>query len=109
MRIVLALVLVLLSARGLAAQEIRFDDKRLPGIVQAIWKPDGSHFATWGNSPYVEIWRDSDGLRFMVLNHVALMDICPGCKFIDPNAFVSNLRWSDDGRDHYNCGPHTQS
>ena len=68
-----------------------------PGIVQAIWKPDGSQFATWGNSPYVEIWRDSDGLRLMVLNHVALMDICPGCKFIDPNAFVSNLRWSDDG------------
>ena len=97
MRILLALVLVLLSAAVSLAQETRFDDKRLPGIVQAIWKPDGSRFATWGNSPYVGIWRTIDGLRLMVLNHVALMDICPGCKFIDPNAFVSNLKWSDDG------------
>ena len=57
MRIVLALVLVLLSAAVSLGQEIRFSDKRTPGIVQAIWKPDGSQFATWGNSPYVEIWR----------------------------------------------------
>ncbi len=55
MRTLLTVLLFLLSVAVSLGQEIRFDDKRLPGIVQAIWKPDGSQFASWGNSPYVEI------------------------------------------------------
>ena len=93
MRVLLATMLVLSSATISLSHEIYFGDTRVPGSVQATWKPDGTQFATWGSSPYVEIWRVSDGLRLMVLDHVAPIQI-----FISPTAFIADMSWSDDGQ-----------
>ncbi len=92
MRIVLACLLLLLNSAVSLGQERYFGDQRYPGLTQASWNPDGTQFATWGPSPYVEIWRASDGLRLMVLDHAA-----PSQIVVYSNAHIADFFWSDDG------------
>ncbi|MCY4063893.1 MAG: hypothetical protein OXG53_16090 [Chloroflexi bacterium] len=63
-------------------------------ILSGVWKPDGTQFATWHTNGFdtsVEIWRESDGLRLIVLNHAGV----PGIDAF-PNALISEVYWSDD-------------
>ena len=72
------------------------------GDLQAIWKPDGTQFATFAasasrpNHVAVEIWRDTDGLRLLTLDHFLLM-VEPGQLFLDSRASISDVYWSNNG------------
>ena len=98
MRIVLALVLVLLSAAVSLAQENASMTSDFRALCKRSGNPMARNYMLPGARVHMyEIWRDHDGLRLMVLNHVALMDLCPGVSLSTPDAFVSWVRWSDDG------------
>lgn len=63
-------------------------------FLSAVWKPDGTQFATWrthGYDVFVDIWRESDGLRLMVLTHGMAQGI-----LAFPDAFISEVYWSHD-------------
>lgn len=93
MRVWLAILLLGLNAAGAFALDSYYDAHRNK-IISAAWKPDGTQFATWrthGFDVLVEIWRESDGLRLIVLDHAG----APGIDAF-PNALISEIYWSDD-------------
>ena len=90
----LVILLLLLYSAVAHARDTYFDGHR-NDILSAVWKPDGAQFATWhtvGYDVYVDIWRVSDGLRLMVLDHGLARGI-----LAYPNAHISEVYWSDDG------------
>ena len=96
-------MLALLFNGSLAlSQDVYFESASLYPFLKATWKPDGAQFATFGvaagrpDQAVVEIWRDNDGLRLLTLDHFLLM-VEPGQYFLDPNAIISDVYWSDDG------------
>ncbi len=87
------ILLILLNCVATQALDTYYDTHRNE-ILSAVWKPDGTQFATWhthGYDVFVEIWRESDGLRLMVLAHGG----APGILAF-PDAFISEVTWSHD-------------
>lgn len=91
MRRWLTILLLVLNGAGTFALDTYYDAHHNE-IISAVWNPDGTQFATWHNDAYVEIWRESDGLRLMILNHGLQLGI-----LVYPNAFISEVYWSHDG------------
>ena len=94
MRFWLAIALLLLMGAAGHAQDTYYD-AHYNEIISAVWKPDGSQFATWqtnGYDSHVRVWRESDGLRLMVLDHGLARGI-----LALPGAFISEVFWSDAG------------
>ena len=102
MRRLLVFLLLLLNSPLALAQDIYFGEASHSAILQAIWKPDGTQFATFAasasrpNHVAVEIWRDTDGLRLLTLDHFLLM-VEPGQLFLDSRASISDVYWSNNG------------
>lgn len=92
----LALVAVVSSAR-----DILYDDVASSRYAnKAIWKPDGSQFATWdelGGIHYVYVWQVSDGSRLFLLNTAMQIDAATGEIFYEYIKFVADVYWSDAG------------
>ena len=97
MRRSLFALLILLLLRGVvtyAQQEVYGPEH--DGMNDALWSDDGTQIMTWGASPYVYVWRDSDGLLLLELDHSSLMGMAPDQQFAGPH-FISNVHWSEDG------------
>ena len=87
--------LLILHGGFAAAQEVYGPDHK--GMNNALWNDDSERIATWGWSPYVYVWRDSDGLLLLELDHRPIMTWSPGQNVVASNASISDLHWSEDG------------
>ena len=100
MRIALISLLALVAVVS-SAQDIRYGDAVSSSYTnRAIWKPDGSQFATWDDlgGPYVYVWQASDGSRSFLLNTAMQMDAATGEIFYEYIQFVADVYWSNDGK-----------
>lgn len=95
MRLVIGSVLLMLMVSFAVAKDIYGPDHT--GMNRALWSADGEQFATWGRSTFVYVWRDSDGLLLLELDHRAIMSLSQDQIVVAPNAFVSDVHWSEDG------------
>ena len=88
MRRWLTILLLFLNGAGTFALDTYYDAHQNE-IISAVWKPDGTQFATWQTHGYevnVDIWRASDGLRLLVLHHGLTGGI-----LAYPNAHISDV------------------
>jgi len=95
MRLVFLLALLMLNVSFAFAKDIYGPEHK--GMNRALWSADGEQFVTWGWSPYVYVWRDSDGLLLLELDHRPIMTWAPDQYFVAPNAYISDVHWSEDG------------
>lgn len=95
MRLVFSLALLMLNLSFAFAQDVY--GPAHDGMHRALWSDDGEQIATWGRSPYVYVWQDSDGLLLLELDHRPIMSLASDYYLVAPDAFVSDVHWSEDG------------
>ena len=93
-RLLFALLIVLSGIATYAQREVYGPEH--DGMKGARWSDDGVQIMTWGASPYVYVWRDSDGLLLLELDHSGLMGMAPDQQFVRRH-FISDAHWTADG------------